>query len=671
MTLTIRKKLVLLSGLALTALSCASVVSVLSSLNIDRFNDMARVTQSTKAMTFRIITLRQTLVVQYFVALAARTLGQVPPETAEGLSDTAEKLQMLTERLLGRRLGYLPAEDIDRAQKIGSEMAALARVELPRLIAASAGDTAFSAMTETMLARAAALTELHTGIDDAVANDLSDISDRVKTETQNATEVVAIVFGVASMILVALVTLIARSITRPIAATTAAMRALADGDLNVPIPEISRRDEIGTMERALLVFRRNAVEKQRLTAATSAEQSLRDRRQVAMDRHTREFGTSIAGVMTRLIESATDMGAAAEKMSVAAERTSESTSGAVEQANTSARDLNTVAVAAEEMATSIAEISKQVGHIGAVVIQAVNRASATDDKVAGLVDAANQIGEVVAMIADIAAQTNLLALNATIEAARAGDAGKGFAVVAGEVKSLAGQTARATERIGVQIAAIREATQNAAVAVRDVGLAIGQVELVATAIASAVELQAAATLEISGSVQNVTRATIDAAQAMELVRSIARESDNVAQSVLTSASGVGETADTLRAEVGDFLAAMVRGDTEERHAFERISGAGWTAVLHVPNETKKVAPIVDISLGGASLACDSGVAEGTGVQVDLPSSGTVHGRIVGSNGGMVGILFRQDPGCQTLVRKTLQAIEANWQVTGRQEGQAA
>ena len=152
---------------------------------------------------------------------------------------------------------------------------------------------------------------------------------------------------------------------------------------------------------------------------------------------------------------------------------------------------------------SINEISRQVAHVTVSVQAAVDRATETDAKVAGLSAAADRIGDVVRIITDIAGQTNLLALNATIEAARAGAAGKGFAVVAGEVKALAAQTGRATDQIGAQIIAIRDATAEAVTAVREVGVAIGQVETVASAIAAAVEEQAAATREITNSVQQV------------------------------------------------------------------------------------------------------------------------------------------------------------------------
>jgi len=438
----------------------------------------------------------------------------------------------------------------------------------------------------------------------------------------------------------------------------AAMTKLAGGERDVEVPARDNTDEIGAMAKAVEVFKQNAIENDRMVAAEKAEQASRDRRQSAMDRHTQDFGTSVSGVMATLVQAAEEMRTAATQVSEAAKRTRDSTSGAVDSANTSSRDLNSVAVAAEQMAASINEISKQVAHVTTAVTQAVERATTTDAKVAGLAEAADRIGDVVRIITDIAGQTNLLALNATIEAARAGEAGKGFAVVAGEVKTLAAQTARATEQIGAQIVAIRTATGEAVSAVREVGMAIGQVESVATAIAAAVEEQAAATQEISSSVQSVTVATTTAAQAMEHVLAIAQETDTISRTVLTAASEVGQTSDTLRTEVNDFLSAMARGDAEERRAYERIPGGGTIAVLRIRGREDIRASVKDISRGGVALACGTSAAAGAEVQVELPGSGFIAARVVRSDSGTLSVAFRQDPASLTQVDKALAAVQA-------------
>ena len=373
--------------------------------------------------------------------------------------------------------------------------------------------------------------------------------------------------------------LFGRLISRPILAMTGAMRRIVDGDLTTDIPATDRMDEVGQMAQALLVFRGNAQETRRLQEAAEQERALKARRQAAMDRHTQDFGTSAAGVMASLGRSADAMRKIATDMSEAAKSTRDRAASAADGAVASTADLGAVASAAEEMSVSITEISQQVARVSQAVHEAVERANITDAKVGGMATAADRVGDVVKLIAEIANRTNLLALNATIEAARAGEAGKGFAVVAGEVKGLATQTAKATGDIATQIAAIRESTTEAVGAVRDVSAAIAQVNEVATAIAAAVEEQAAATRDIAASVQKVTVATQDATRAMQEVSAISETTDRASSQVLGGAGEVGRDADTLRSEVTQFLQAMASTNEEDRRRYERMAGNEVQAVL--------------------------------------------------------------------------------------------
>jgi methyl-accepting chemotaxis protein len=347
---------------------------------------------------------------------------------------------------------------------------------------------------------------------------------------------------------------------------------------------------------------------------------------------------------------------AASKVAEGARQTRASTSSTVEGATASSRDLNSVAAAAEEMAVSINEISKQVAHVTVSVQAAVDRATETDGKVAGLSAAADKIGDVVRIITDIAGRTNLLALNATIEAARAGEAGKGFAVVAGEVKALAAQTARATDQIRAQIVAIRGATGEAVTAVQEVGAAIGEVEAVASAIAAAVELQAAATREITNSVQLVTATTAAAAEAMREVLSIAEVTAASSVTASKSSEEVGRTAETLRSEVSEFLTAMSHGDDSERRLYERIPAGGARATLQIADRPAVQAAIVDISRGGIRLTYDCNCKIGTDAEITLPEGDLVKGRIARNSDGTVGVAFRQDEASLVRIDRALDSI---------------
>ncbi len=462
--------------------------------------------------------------------------------------------------------------------------------------------------------------------------------------------------GGATIAGLVLALLLARAIIRPIRSMTEAMARLAAGDTETDVPARGNTDEIGAMARAVEVFRLHAIENTRLAREREHDRAEKDRHQAAMDRHTEDFGTSIAGVMQRFIASANAVRQAASQATDGARRTHERISDTMQGAAASARDLGSVAASAEEVAASINEISKQVSHVTASVQAAVGRATETDVKVASLSEAANRIGEVVHLITNIAGQTNLLALNATIEAARAGEAGKGFAVVAGEVKALAAQTARATEQIGAQVVAIRGATDGAVTAVREVGAAIGAVETVATAIAAAVEEQAAATREITNSVQLVTTTTSSAADAMREVLAIAESTDETNVSAVQAADEVGETAGTLRSEMADFLAALTRGNESERRLYERIPGEGAQVSVRMGSRPAAGATIKDISRGGITILLDCDDQLGMDTEFCLPGGGSVKARIVRIEDGMTSFAFRQDAASLSQIDRAMEII---------------
>jgi methyl-accepting chemotaxis protein len=347
---------------------------------------------------------------------------------------------------------------------------------------------------------------------------------------------------------------IGRSISRPVNGMTAAMLTLAGGDPKVEIPARDRRDEIGVMADAVQVFKDNLIETDRLRAEQEAqkERAEADRRRVMLDLADK-FQSSVGGIARGLTTQAAALQTTAQQMADSAEATSSRSTTVAAASEQATQNVNTVAVATEELSSSMREIAKQVGHSTRVIGEARSQANATNEQVQGLAAAAQKIGEVVALINDVASQTNLLALNATIEAARAGDAGKGFAVVASEVKTLANQTAKATDEIAAQIAAIQQATMVSVQSIKGITETIATVNDTAASIAAAIEQQGAATQEIARNVAEAARGTAEVTTNISGVSEATHETRAAAGQMLSSANDLSSNGETLKSQVERFL----------------------------------------------------------------------------------------------------------------------
>ncbi len=266
-----------------------------------------------------------------------------------------------------------------------------------------------------------------------------------------------------------------------------------------------------------------------------------------------EFDHSIADVVHGVSDAASMMRGTAESMAAAAEQTKNQATRVSTSADATSGNVQTVAAAAEELAASIVDIRRHVDTASHIAQDASQRARVTDDTVARLALAADHIGTFVGLIQRIAAQTNLLSLNASIEAARAGDAGRGFAVVAHEVKSLAGETAQATQEISTQIAAIQTATRESVDAIREVGAIIANINEIASVIAHSMDQQEAATRQIAESAQRAATGTSTVTETIVGVTSAAADAENAAQNVVKTAQSLGQNADYLKQEVTTFL----------------------------------------------------------------------------------------------------------------------
>jgi len=363
--------------------------------------------------------------------------------------------------------------------------------------------------------------------------------------------------GLVVVVLAGAGLLLGRSVTAPLARLRRAMASLAEGRLDIALPDSARRDEIGDMARAVLVFKQNAEAHRALEQerAADAERSAAERRSL-LSELAGEFEQAVGAVVAGVTDTSGQVQHAAERMNALADRgraQSTEVAAATEEAST---NVQTVASAAEELSSSIAEIGRQIAGSAQAVRQAVGEADAANGTVASLGEAADRIGDVVKLIQDIAEQTNLLALNATIEAARAGEAGKGFAVVASEVKNLANQTARATEEISGQIGRIQSVSGEAAQAIGRIGQSISGIDEMVAAIAAAAEQQGAATAEISRNAGEAAGGTRNASRTVDGLRQAAQETGGMAEELLGSARGLGEQSGALRRAVEGFVARL-------------------------------------------------------------------------------------------------------------------
>ena len=378
----------------------------------------------------------------------------------------------------------------------------------------------------------------------------------VLAETNFLTTLLWVLLGAGIGVAATVVYMTNRSIVPPILKMVGAMGQLAAGDHSVEIPATDKKDEIGQMAKAVLIFKENMI-KARELAAKEAE-AIKDRiaRAARVNELTEAFDSDISSVLKSVASASTELQATASSMTATAEETSNQATAVAAATEEASTNVQTVAAASEELASSVNEISRQVAQSAAIAQKAVMEADRTNATVQGLFNDAAGIGDVVKLISEIAGQTNLLALNATIEAARAGEAGRGFAVVAAEVKSLASQTAEATKEIGTRITQIQGATTEAVEAIQGITATIEEVSAIATTIGSAIEEQGAATAEIARNVTQTAQATQEVTTNIGGVSTAATETGGAASLVLAAASNLSKQAEQLSGEVNTFLAGV-------------------------------------------------------------------------------------------------------------------
>lgn len=392
----------------------------------------------------------------------------------------------------------------------------------------------------------------------SVLDDVLATQDVVGTEAEAAvastTRFTLIISIVAVLLGIAAAFFIGRTISGSISRVVARMKDLAENRLDIDIPGADRKDELGDMARALLVFQENGREKVRLEAEQEEQARLaEEEKRRTMNELADTFETNVNGVVSMVSSAAEQMVGLANMLSESAARAGERSTAVAAASEEASTNVETVAAASEEMANSIAEVSERVGQSANMTEQAARGAEHTTQTVSKLSTSAQTIGEVISMISAIAEQTNLLALNATIEAARAGEAGKGFAVVASEVKSLANQTAKATEEISAQITGMQGDTDAVVSAIEKIGSMIQELNSTSSSIAAAVEEQHSATQEIARNTQQAADGTREVSTNISGVSTAVQETGQAASEVLTASSQLAQEAERLRDSVADFL----------------------------------------------------------------------------------------------------------------------
>ncbi|MGD0429823.1 MAG: HAMP domain-containing methyl-accepting chemotaxis protein [Acetobacteraceae bacterium] len=342
-------------------------------------------------------------------------------------------------------------------------------------------------------------------------------------------------------------------VIRPLTAIRDAMSQLAAGNLGEPPEFRYHGDEIGALAGTLHVFREQAVSKASLEEAGVAGRARYAKRQETVEGEIKTFEDSATTALATLAGAAARMRGASDEMAAISYRTSQGVQTVAAAASETSGSVTSIAAAAEQLSGSINEISHHVGHAKGITGRAVEETARTDTTVRGLAASASKIGKVVQLINDIAGRTNLLALNATIEAARAGDAGKGFAVVASEVKSLATQTAKATEEIARQITEVQKVSEETVQAIRRIATTIAEVNEITTSIAAGMEQQGASTQEIARNVQQAAQRTREMSDTIAGVSQDAQATDNTVRDVKSAAEAVAGGTDTLRHRVDAFL----------------------------------------------------------------------------------------------------------------------
>ena len=440
------------------------------------------------------------------------------------------------------------------------------------LVAMSKGDNSFPTLRLQAINAEQQMTENFTSardigaqLNDLVSTLLAGSEDGIATAETSAlsnmdkmSKVIMAAMAVSAIVSVLILWIVVmRNLLRRLARLQDSMSELSNGNLDANIPSGATKDELGSMAKTVEVFRDNALQVKKLEEEQRAqERQAEEQKQQAMRKLASDFQSSVGSVLEAVNSAITEMRDEANAMLSTAENTNEEANAVSSASSSASENVQAVATAAEQLSASITEISGQVSQAAGTASNAVQESEKSNAMIQELAKSAEKVGEVVQLISDIAEQTNLLALNATIEAARAGDAGKGFAVVANEVKSLASQTARATEEISGQMSGIQSATGHAVQSIEGIGKVISQINEISAGISAAVEQQGAATNEIAGSVQQAAMGTDNVNSSIGNVTDAAGRTGESARHVVELANKADTQVVQLKRQVDQFLSSI-------------------------------------------------------------------------------------------------------------------
>jgi methyl-accepting chemotaxis protein len=442
-----------------------------------------------------------------------------------------------------------------------------------------------------------------------------------------------------------------RSVVPPLRAATGAMRLLCQGDLDADITAAARRDEIGELFASLGVFREALLNNRRMEAEKTRLAETRRARQKALLSLTNDFNTEVGAQLSSVGEAVEKLRDTAGILAGRADRMTQQSHQVGELAGEAAASAEGVSAATEALVAAgrdIARVITQSTEATRMMSQEAEQARMLVDELGRV---ASGVGSVVDLISDIAARTGLLALNATIEAARAGEAGRGFAVVAGEVKLLAGQTARATGDIGGKIGAVRDSAGRAIALIRGMAERIGAVEQSTTLLADSVRYQGEATGQIQANLQAAAASIGMVARSMEALRTDAAANQGASGQVATAAGEVRERSGALRHEVEYFIKAT--DEASEWRAFKRYA---WdTEVILRPTGQMAVqAQLRNISQQGAALHCAETMLPGAGCALEGILDVPIPAQVLQCENGLLRLYFTQDGAVQAALAAFIQ-----------------